>query len=108
MLQKFLIRDTDRFVPSEYPHLEENLQQAAAQLANWSAGPKTEMMLSFVKDHSISSQQVKDHPELAKFISSHALPLHEMEALFEASRQNLLFRKQLENYIETYLNNDKL
>jgi hypothetical protein len=42
---------------------------------------------------------VKNPPELANRISSGALPLEVMEALFDASRENSLFRKQLEDYI---------
>jgi hypothetical protein len=38
-------------------------------------------------------QQVKDHPQLAKIISSKLLSLQVMEALFEASRQNPVFAK---------------
>jgi hypothetical protein len=41
---------------------------------------------------------VKDSPELANRISCGALPLEVTEALFDASRENPLFRKQLEDY----------
>jgi hypothetical protein len=102
MFQRFLIRDTDQFVPTEYPQLKESLQQVNAQLANWSSDPKTEMLISFVKFHSIRSQQVKDHPELATLISSQSLPLHAMEELFESAKKNSLFSKQLEDYIRRY------
>lgn len=103
MFQKFLIRNTSQFIPSDFPQLEESLQQVATQLAGKYEGPKTEMILSYVKDHSIRSQQVKDHPELAKLISSGSLPLYVIETLFDSSRPHPVFRKQLEEYVKGYL-----
>lgn len=108
MFQKFLIRNTGQFIPSDFPQLEESLQQLAAQLAGKYEGPKTEMILSFVKDHSIRSQQVKDYPELAKLISSGSLPLYVMETLFDSSRPYPVFRKQLEEYLKECLTEKNL
>jgi hypothetical protein len=105
MYQQFHIGNGDQFVPSMFPQLEESLKQVCEQLANWPSTPKGEMVISFVRFHSISSQQVKDHPELATLISSQSLPLHVMEALFESGRQNSLFSKQLEDYIGTFFIN---
>jgi hypothetical protein len=101
---KFQIESADQFLPSQFPQLEISLGQIMAQLAEGPAGPKAEMILSFVKNHSINSQQVKDFPELAHLISSQFAPLHVMENLFEASRQNKVFTKQLEDYVKEYLN----
>ena len=70
MFHKFLIRDDDHFVLSTFPQLEISLQKIKEQLENYPLTPKTEMILSFVKHHSISSQLVKDYPELATLISS--------------------------------------
>ncbi len=102
--QKFQIGSVDQFLPAQFPQLETSLGQIMAQLAEEPAGPKAEMILSFVKNHSINSQQVKDFPELAHLISSKSVPLHVMEDLFEASRQNKVFTKQLEDYVRAYLN----
>lgn len=108
MFRKFLIRDEDHFVLSEFPQLEANLQKIKEQLATHSSAHKTEMVLSFVKHHSISSQLVNDYPELATLISSKSLPLQVMEELFEASKQNIMFRNQLENHIRQYFTDEKL
>lgn len=103
MFQKFLIRDDVHFVPSKFPQLEAGLQKTKEQLGIYPLAPKIEMILSFVKHHSISSQLVKDYPELATLISSKSLPLHVMEELFEYSKQNHMFRNQLEDHITKYL-----
>ena len=103
MFQKFLIRDDDYFVLSTFPQLETSLQKIKEQLENYPLTPKTEMILSFVKHHSISSQLVKDYPELATLISSKSLPLQVMEELFESSQRNTMFRNQLEEHIRNTL-----
>jgi hypothetical protein len=96
--QKFFITDTDHFLPSKFPQLEASIQQIVKQLASEPA-IKTEMLLSFVKDHRISSKQVNDYPGLAGLISTQSLPLQIMEALFEAGRKNSVFTTELEEYI---------
>lgn len=101
---KFQIGGADQFLPSQFPQLEISLGQIMVQLADGPAGPMAEMILSFVKSHSINSQQVKEFPELANLISSKSVPLHIMEDMFEASRQNSVFRKQLEDHIRACLN----
>lgn len=103
MFHKFLIRDDDHFVLSTFPQLETSLQKIKEQLENYPLTPKTEMILSFVKHHSISSQLAKDYPELATLISSKSLPLQVMEELFESSRRNATFRNQLEDHIRNTL-----
>jgi len=97
--QKYLVKNGDSFVPSHFPKLEDSLQQVIEQLAKEPEVPKTEMVLAFVKDHSINSQQAKDHPELTTMILSGSLPLKIMEELFESGNKNPLFRKGLEDYI---------
>lgn len=101
--QKFAVQPTDRFQAINFPTLDNSLQQVAAQLAREPYGPKAEMLLSFVKNHSISSQLVSDHPKLAQMISTKSMPLQVMEDLFESSKTNQSFRKDLEEYIAAYL-----
>lgn len=105
--QKFLIKESDRFDPSVFPQLEESLDQTVAQLALTPGGPSTAMIISFAKDHCMNSQQVKDYPQLAGQIHSKELPLTILEQLFESSRQNPGYRRDLEAYVTTYLNQAK-
>ena len=96
--QKFTVTETNHFIPSRYPVLETHLQQLVVQLA---AEPecKTDMLLSFVKDHCIDSGQVSAHPQLARLISTGSLPVQIIEALFEAGRNSPPFKKELEEHI---------
>lgn len=102
MYQKFLIKETDRFDPSNFPQLDACLEKIVVQLNREPAGPKAEMLLSFVKNHSIRSQQVVDHPAVATLISTKSLPLGVMEDLFESSRSNPSFQKGMECHVRFY------
>lgn len=101
--QKFLIRETDHFDAATFPQLEASLEKIVTALNREPAGPKADMLLSFVKDHSIESHHVTDHSSLASAISTKAIPLGVMEDLFESSKNNPQFKKELEAYIRSYL-----
>lgn len=104
--QKITIGDKDVFEASLFPALENSLHQMAIQLALLPDGPKAAMLLSFVKHHSINSQQANDHPLLALAITSKNLPLGILEDLFESGRNNPAFQKELEKHIISKLQND--
>jgi len=103
--QKFSIRDSDHFDPSKFPQLIASIQQTLEQL-DAEPAVKIEMLISFVKNHCISSKQVKDYPALAGRISTGSLPLQLMETLFEAARKNSVFKTGLEQYIRSFTINN--
>jgi hypothetical protein len=103
MYQKFLIRETDRFNPDNFPQLESCLETIVLQLNREPAGPKAEMLLSFAKNHSLDSQHVADHLKLASLISTKTLPLGVIEDLFESSKGNAPFTRDLEAHVRSYL-----
>lgn len=99
MYHKFLIGDNDRFDPANFPELPASLAAIVHQLQYEPGCPVADMVLSFVKDHSINSQLVRTYPRLATAISTKELPLGFLEAIFEASRKNPSFRSALETYV---------
>lgn len=107
MFQSFHICDTDQRVPSDFLKWALSLHQVVVQLVNSFSALRAEMILCYIGNHGIQWQQVKD-PELAEHIRSKSLPVAVMEVLFAASKQNRLFRKQLEDYISGYLTDQKL
>ena len=103
MYQKFLIGEVDLFDAAQFPELQENVAKTALLLKDESQGAAADMLVSFVKDHCINSQLAVEYPRLATLISTKELPLGAMEDLFEGSRKNPSFRKDLELYIRSGL-----
>lgn len=96
---KYLVKDTDRFDPAQFPQVEEDLDRLIVSMAALPSVLNTEMLISFCKDHCMQAEWVRTNPVLAEMISSKALPITNLEALFAASRTNASFREQLEEYI---------
>ena len=102
--QKIRIGEADHFEEAKYPQVNADLKAIVLQLGDEALTPASAMLLSFVKHHSISSKSVADHPALAGMISTKELPLSALEELFEASKKNPTFQKELESHIETFFN----
>jgi hypothetical protein len=103
--QKYLIKKTDQFNPSNYPGIEENLKLIASKTSDKLTNFKTEMLLSFAKGHSIKIEYANDNPQLAEMISSRTLAVKDLEELFESSRNNPGFQKSLEKYVKEWFEN---
>ena len=108
MYLKFQIGEADRFDAAHFPKLQTSLKNIVELLNNEMGGPLADMLLSFVKDHSMNSQFALNYPRLAMLISTKEWPIQVMEALFEDSRKNLSFRQDLEAYIRSGLSSTKL
>jgi|GEM_PF-2500342 len=102
--QRFHIGETDHFEETKYPQINIDLKAIGLKLGAAAGTPGAAMLLSFVKYHSISSTSFAAYPALASMISTKELPLNGLEDLFEASKQNPTFQKELESHVETYLN----
>lgn len=96
---KYLVKDTDAFVPYYFPQVEDDLDNLIASMAVLPSEGNAEMLISFCKDHQMQGEWVKANPVLAEMISSRALPVANLEALFAACRTQLTFRRQLEDHI---------
>jgi hypothetical protein len=102
--RKFRVENNDHFEEQKYPEIDEALKAIALQWCDVFVAPGPTMLLSFVKDHSISSKSVDSHPVLANLITSKELPIGALEDLFEASKTNPTFQKELQSHIAAYLN----
>lgn len=96
---RFLIKEHDQFVPYDFPQIEADLDVLVTSMAKLPSLENKEMLLSFVKDHSMRTEWVNANPVLAEMISTNTLPVKNLEALFASCRRNPPFRTQLEEYI---------
>jgi hypothetical protein len=97
--KKYTIKDSDSFIAAHYAGMEENLAQMSLMLAKLPSNHRKEMVLSFLKNHSMKTAWVEANPGLAEMITSKELPLGDLEALFESSRNNPSFRHDLEMHV---------
>lgn len=97
--QRFLIRSTDRFDPASFPFLEEKIPIVKSALDKMPSAYRTEILVSFLRDHYIQSGWVIANPGLTEMIRSAMLPLADFEALFESGKSNVAFIRELEVYI---------
>ena len=97
------VAGTDTFNAADYPSLKEEL----AAIADYTEGMlplhKEDIVISYLKDHSIRMIWIDANPLLTAMVTSHVMPTATIEALFESSRNNLPFRKELEVFIRESL-----
>ena len=103
--QKYLVMPSDHFDAANFPGIDENLDLIISELKDKPQDFKIEMLLSFLKGHSIKTAYADTNPQLAELISSKTLSFKNLEALFESSENNSVFRKELELYVKKCLEN---
>jgi hypothetical protein len=96
---RYLINESDRFDPVNYISLEIEIARVNAQTAAMPAGVKVEMLLSYLKDHSIPVVLATANPPLVKLIESGSLFTGDIEALLESAQPYTVFRSQLEKHL---------
>jgi len=100
MLQykKYLIKDNDQFDPDFFSFVIEDMKLIREQTDHVLPTFKTEIILSFLKNHSLESEWLNANPELTKLITSRSLPTANIESLFDSCRNKPIFRQQMEAF----------
>lgn len=68
---------------------------------------KEQVVISFLKHHSIASKWLETDTEICKLVTSGAVTVSHLESLFHSARDNQNFLDGLENYIKTQLRGNK-
>jgi len=97
--KKFLIGTTDQFDENNFSSVADEVRSINEKTNSSSQSFKVEILISFLKDHSLQDNWITINPELTDLITSGALFTGNIEALFESSKDNALFRKDLEKYL---------
>jgi len=101
--QVYNINDADRFDARDYSTITDEMAFIVKQTAGMLPVYKEDIIISYLKDHSIKNTWITANPLLAKLVTSNVLPTFNIEALFDASRTNLVFRNQFEAFIKNML-----
>ena len=97
---KYLIKDNDQFDPDFFSFVIDDMKMIREQTDHVLPSFKTEIILSFLKNHSLESEWQKANPELSKLITSGALSTRNIESLFDSCRNKPFFRQQMEAFLK--------
>ena len=96
---KYRINTTDSFKADDFPKVITELTELNNALNDLSETYKKEIVISFLKKHSLDSDWITANPELTGLITSGTFTTGHMESLFESSQTNKEFQQQYENFI---------
>ena len=99
----YSIKDTDQFNAKDYTMITDEVVFIIKQTAGMLPVYKEDIIISYLKDHTIQNIWITANPLLTMLVTSNVLPSTNIEALFEASRTNPVFRKQFEAFFKEML-----
>ena len=97
---KFLVRPTDQFDPVNFSSVTDEIQLINEEIVNLPPSFKVEILLSFLKDHSLEDSWAEANPELTGLVTSGSLFKGTIKSLLESCRSNPAFRQDLETYLK--------
>ena len=98
---KYVVKETDQFDSANYPNLISELSCINRSLTRVPNAFQADIIISYTKDRALKLEWIKANSEFAHLVTSGALPVKNIEALFEASHKNSVFRHQFEEYLKS-------
>lgn len=93
----------DIFNPETMPEMVKELSAIKEGTAHMPVYFKAEIIISYLKNHSIKNEWITANPKLANFMIDGLFKTKHIESLFEFCRMNQPFRHAYENYIQQRL-----
>ena len=103
MHQKYHIKAGDRFNADNSPMVATQVNALQKELAEFPQENKENIVVSYLKNHSIKTEWILSNPKLTYKVTSGTLAISEIEAYFEYSKGNIIFQNDLENFIKLQL-----
>lgn len=97
--EKYLIGILDIFEPGNYPAVNAEIINVNQKTADSPFFYKEEIIISFLKNHSLRNDWIDANPQLTKLVTSGQIFTGNIESLFEACRDNKVFSGDLENHL---------
>ncbi|MET0392893.1 MAG: hypothetical protein ABW019_07115 [Chitinophagaceae bacterium] len=97
---KYLVKNTDRFDPAGFSSVTEEVVAINAQTGHLPVLFKAEIIVTYLKDHCLQNNWIKENRGLTELVISGSLFTGHIELLFESCRNNPGFRKDLESYLK--------
>src|SRR5688572_19996377 len=93
------VKDGDKFYYQDYPFVVRELETIVKGLVDIEASCKGNALVSYFRDHCLTSTWVKEHQELTRILTSRLFKTVHIEFLFESCCDNRGFQKGFEDYI---------
>lgn len=93
------IHINEKFNPVNYPNAISELSAISMGVADTSIYFKVEIIISFLKNHSLQTNWVEANPKLSRMITSGFFKTSHLESLFQSCRSNKVFLNDFEAYI---------
>lgn len=103
MTHIYNIGEADIFSAALYPQVVDEVMNLKQRSLEMNTPFKEQVVISFLKYHSITSTWLESDREICKLMTSGALKIAHLESLFNSSRQNKTFLEGLETYIKVQL-----
>jgi hypothetical protein len=103
MFNTYIIGDNEGFIPKNFPGIVQELKLIKERISHLAIYFKAEIIVSYLRDHSLQTAWIAGNPPLAKLVTSGALQTSQLEGLFESCRSNKPFLKDLEAYMQIQL-----
>lgn len=87
------------FAPEHYPQLLSDIESLKNWIIQLGGKNAAEMIISFCRDHTLSSEFIKSNQILADKIIDNKIPLNYIEYLFRIQRENKFFISAFEKYL---------
>ena len=96
---KYNIKEKDSFHPDDYPKVLSELADINRGIAGLPELHKGDIIISFLKDHSLKNIWLNANPALTELFSTRHFVTTHLESLFESCRINNRFTEEFEEYI---------
>jgi len=103
MTHIYNIRESDIFSAALYPHVVDEVMTLKHRSLEMNTLFKEQVVISFLKSHSIASTWLESDREICKLITTGGLKISHLESLFNCAVQNQKFLEGLESYIKMQL-----
>ena len=96
---KYVIGASDKFKSENFPLINVEVTAINEKTLHAPLFYKDEIIISFLKDHSLHYDWINANPELTELVTSGEMFTGSIESLFEACRNNPGFREDLEQHL---------
>ncbi len=101
MYNSYTITGAQHFDAAEYPLVVSEIELLSRDFLNMPGDHKADMLISYLKNHSIKNDWIDANPQAAKLTISNRFSTGEIESLFTAGRQYPGFLSEFEEYFKS-------